>query len=62
MSTIAFTLQIGEGFEGLDPAAPLFLENRALAEIEGYVVDHRVLWGEDGRLIALNQQTFVVIR
>ena len=62
MGTIAFTFQIAETTDGLDPDAPLFLKAYMLAEHEGYTVEQRELWGEDGRLLALNQQTFAVIR
>lgn len=62
MATIAYTLQVLAGFDGLDPEAPIFHRARAVASRDGYVVEIRELWGEDGRLLALNEQTFVVIR
>lgn len=62
MGTIAFTFQIADTMDGLAPDAPLFLKAYMLAEHEGYTVEQRELWGEDGRLRALNQQTFAVIR
>ncbi len=62
MATIAFTLQPFPRFEGLSPDAPLFYRARLLAADEGYCVEHRELWGEDGRLLALNEQTFVIIK
>jgi hypothetical protein len=48
--------------EGLDPEAPFSFRSRAVAEAEGYTVEMRELWGEDGRLVALNQQTIAIIR
>ncbi len=62
MATVAFTFQPFVRFEGLDPASPLFFRGRLEAMSEGYCVEFRELWGEDGRLLALNQQTFVVIK
>lgn len=62
MATIAFTFQPFVHFEGLDPEAPLFFRSRAQAVDAGYFVEFRELWGEDGRLLALNQQTMVIIK
>jgi hypothetical protein len=62
MATIAYTLQVLGDLDGLDPEAPIFHRARAVASKDGYVVELRELWGEDGRLLALNEQTFVVIR
>jgi acyl-CoA thioesterase len=62
MATIAFTLDILGDLDGLDPAAPLL--HRAVAPVcaDGYFVETRELWGEDGRLIAINHQTFAIIQ
>ncbi len=62
VGTIAFTFQPVGTCDGLDPDAPFFHRERVLAEDEGYTVEQRELWGEDGRLLALNQQTIAVIR
>jgi len=62
MATVAFTFQPFVRFEGLDPASPLFFRARLEAAVDGYCVEFRELWGEDGRLLALNQQTFVMIK
>jgi acyl-CoA thioesterase len=62
MATVDFTLQLCGTLEGLDPDAPLFHRARVLVVREGYFVEHRELWGEDGRLVALNQQTFAIIK
>lgn len=62
MATIAYTLQVLDTLDGLDPEAPIFHRARAIASRDGYAVEIRELWGEDGRLLALNEQTFVVIR
>jgi len=62
MATIAFTFQPFVRFEGLDADAPVFYRAKLLASDAGYAVEQRELWGEDGRLLALNQQTFVLIK
>jgi acyl-CoA thioesterase len=62
MATIAFTLDIVGDLAGLDPDAPLLYRATAPVCAEGYFVENRELWGEDGRLVALNHQTFVVIQ
>lgn len=62
MATIAFTFQPFAHLEGLDPAEPLFHRAQLAASVDGYCVELRELWGHDGRLLALNQQTFVIIK
>jgi hypothetical protein len=61
-ATVAFTVELLDGLAGLDPAAPLFHAARAPVARGGYLVEMRELWGEDGRLLALNQQTFAIIK
>jgi acyl-CoA thioesterase len=61
MATIAFTLElIGEVGELGD--APLLYRGTVPVAGEGYFLETRELWTEDGRLLALNHQTFAVIR
>jgi hypothetical protein len=62
MATIAFTFQPVGSFDGLDPEAPLRYRSRVEATHDGYAVELRELWGADGRLLALNQQTICVIK
>lgn len=62
MATIAFTFQPLGHFDGLDPDAPLAYRARVEAIGQGYAVEFRELWGEDGRLLALNQQTICLIK
>jgi hypothetical protein len=62
MATIAFTLDIVGGTDGLDPSAPLLFRSTAPVCTSGYCLETRELWSEDGRLVALNHQTFVVIQ
>ena len=61
MATIVYTLDIVAGLDGLDPEAPLLYRGTVPVLADGYFLETRELWGEDGRLVALNQQTFVVI-
>lgn len=61
MATIAFTLDIAGGLDGLDPDAPVLYRAAAPVCTDGYVLETRELWGSDGRLVAINQQTFVII-
>ena len=61
-ATLTFSLETMSDLAGLDPSAPLFHRGRLLGGRDGYAVEARELWGEDGRLVALNQQVFVVIR
>ena len=62
MSTIAFKLDLLGDLSGLDVEAPLHYRGHAPACSDGYFVEVRELWGEDGRQVAINQQTFVMIQ
>ena len=62
MATIHFTMQFVANWDGLNPDAPLFYESMSPVAQGGYTVEFRRLWGEDGRLMALNQQTVVIIK
>jgi acyl-Coa thioesterase superfamily protein/acyl-CoA thioesterase superfamily protein len=62
MATIAFTLEIAGGVGGLDPEAPLLYRATAPVATEGYCLETRELWSEDGRLVAINHQTFMIIQ
>ena len=48
--------------DGLDPMAPLLYRATAPVCADGYCLETRELWGEDGRLVATNQQTFAIIQ
>jgi hypothetical protein len=60
-ATIAFTLDIVTDLHGLDPDAPLLYRGTVPVCADGYFLETRELWGEDGRLVAINHQTFAVI-
>jgi hypothetical protein len=62
MATIGFTLEVLGGFDGLDPEAPFFYVGRGHVLRDGYLSEERQLYGHDGRLLARNHQTFVVIK
>ena len=62
VGTVMFGLQLFLPEAPLDPALPLFHRGRVLVEHEGYMAEMRELWTEDGRLLALNQQTIAWIR
>jgi hypothetical protein len=62
MATLTFALQLFDGLDGLDPVAPLAYRSRGLVARDGYIAEQRELFGEDGRFLALNLQTFVIIK
>lgn len=61
MATIVYSLDIVAGIDGLNPEAPLLYRGTAPVLADGYCLETRELWGEDGRLVAINHQTFVII-
>ncbi|MEZ4365685.1 MAG: thioesterase family protein [Kofleriaceae bacterium] len=61
-ATIAFTLELLESPDELDPAAPVLIQASSPVAHEGYAYETRLVWGEDGRLLARNHQTFVIIK
>lgn len=60
MATISFMLHLTSAAEGLDPAEPLFYRARTETVSSGYLYELRELWTADGRLVALNPQTFSI--
>jgi hypothetical protein len=62
IATIAYTLDIVGNLDGLDPESPLLYRGVVPYCADGYFLETRELWGEDGRLVAINHQTFVVIK
>lgn len=62
MATVAFTLEIVGDFDGLDPGAPFFYRARCPVCVGGYALETRELFGHDGRLLAVNHQTFAVLK
>lgn len=62
MATIAYTLDLVDGVAGLEPDAPLLYRGTVAIAGHGYFLETRELWGHDGRLVAINHQTMVVIK
>lgn len=62
MATVAFTLQLLADPASLDPTNPLYYRAYAAASRQGFVVEKRELWTLQGELVAMNQQTFVIIK
>jgi hypothetical protein len=61
VGTVAFTLQI-VGDADVDPAQPLAYRGHVWVQHQGWFVEQRELWTPGGQLVALNQQTFAVIK
>lgn len=61
IATIAFQLQWLTDPATLNPEEPLLCLARVTGGMDGYVAETRELFAPDGRLVALNQQTFVWI-
>lgn len=57
IATVAFTLDLVGDVAAGDRDAPACHRGRILAGQQGYLVEQRELWSEDGRLLAVNQQT-----
>ncbi len=62
LATIAYTLDLISPLDGLPADAFLLYRGVAPVAADGYFVETRELWGSDGRLVALNHQTFAVIK
>jgi acyl-CoA thioesterase len=62
IATIAYTLEIIDGAAGLDRDAPWLYRGSVTSSSDGYFQETRELWGEDGRLIAVNHQTLALIK
>jgi hypothetical protein len=61
-ATVQFNLDVHGSLEGLAPDAHFFLRGNAPAATEGYVTEQRWLYGPDGRLLAVNNQLFAIIK
>jgi acyl-CoA thioesterase len=62
MATVAFTMQYFPSDRPRPADRPLRYRSRALATHDGYLMEMRELWTEHGELVALNEQTFVMIK
>lgn len=61
-ATSSFTMEFIEPLTDDDQAAPVLVHARCPAAYDGYAFETRELWSADGRLLARNHQTFVVIK
>ena len=61
MSTASFTAQMLQPLHALPADQPLYYTAHAAAAHEGFVVELRTLWSGDTP-VAMNQQTFVVLK
>ncbi|MBA3458176.1 MAG: thioesterase family protein, partial [Deltaproteobacteria bacterium] len=61
MATIVYSLDVVAGIDGLDPESPVLYRATSAVMADGYCLETRELWGEDGRLIAINHQTIAII-
>ena len=61
-ATLTFTLLVVGDLAGVPADAPLAYRARAIAGGDGYVPELRELWTPDGRLLAVNPQTFALSR
>jgi hypothetical protein len=62
VATVAYTLQVVTAADSFDPQLPLAFRAHAWVLSQGHFVEQRELWSEDGQLLALNQQTFAIIK
>jgi acyl-CoA thioesterase len=62
LATVSFTMQVLGRIDALDPEIPLAYRGRAWVQSQGWFVEQRELWTESGRLLALDQQTFAIIK
>ncbi len=62
MGTVSFTFEPLVDLAELDPKGPFAYRCTVPAAHDGYVVELRELWDARGQLLALNQQTFVIIK
>lgn len=62
VATVSFTMQILGDPGPLDPELPLAYRGRVWVQSQGWFVEQRELWSPAGDLLALNQQTFAIVR
>jgi acyl-CoA thioesterase len=61
LATIGYTLELVDAASDLGDA-PLLYRGTVPVAGDGYFLETRELWTDDGRLLALNHQTFAVIK
>lgn len=61
-ATIAYFLHGIADTSRVDPEIPVFYRAKSTLLAEGYTVEQRELWSEDGTLLVINQQTQAIIK
>ena len=62
MGTVAFTMQVLRDLREVDPTGAFAYRAWTPVAHEGWVLEMRELWDEEGNVVAMNQQTFAVIK
>lgn len=62
MATLTFSAQMLYAPDCLPAGSPLFYRGSMLAAHDGYVLEQRELWTEQGDLVILNQQTMALVK
>ncbi len=62
MATVTFGMQVMSAASTLNLETPVFYTARCPVSDDGYMVEERQIWTEDGHLLALNQQTMAIIK
>ncbi|WP_053233481.1 acyl-CoA thioesterase [Sandaracinus amylolyticus] len=62
MGTVAFTMQVLCDLREVDPTGTFAYRAWTPVAHEGWVLEMRELWDEQGNVVAMNQQTFAVIK
>lgn len=60
--TLTFALDLHDRYDDLPRDVPLYHRGELIALRDGYATETRELWGSDGRLIALNRQSIVIVK
>lgn len=60
--TVSFTAEVFPPQRPLDKARPFYHSARAHSAGDGFILEHRDLWSEDGQLLVHNPQTFALIK
>jgi acyl-CoA thioesterase len=62
IATVSFAAQIACDPRALDPAAPLFYRARTVNDHDGFQLELRELFDPSGAVVAMNQQTFAILK
>jgi len=62
IATVSFAAQITCDPAVLDPAAPFFYRARVINDHDGFELELRELFDARGAILAMNQQTFAILK